>query len=236
MTRVLSVDCATPWAGVALVEQEAGGAPTIVAEGELRGRGPHAASLLALAEGLRAEAGWARSSIDVYAATRGPGSFTGLRVALGTVLGLSLSSGRPAHGIDTLQAMAEAHGLESGPRVPLLDAGRGEAYGAVYDPRGMPPLLRTPPWVGDPASAIRLVESDAVFFGDAAVALAEAGSSRRVAPFPRGVAAAAGRLALARVLAGEAAGGLSPMYLRPTYAEEARKKACKAGPESSSTR
>ena len=40
----------------------------------------HAASVLALLEQILCDAGWDKSSVDAYAATRGPGSFTGLRV------------------------------------------------------------------------------------------------------------------------------------------------------------
>jgi tRNA threonylcarbamoyladenosine biosynthesis protein TsaB len=222
VTRILSMDAATPWGGIALVATEEGALPEVVAEAGLFSRDSHAPHLLALAEALLAEAGWPRTSLDAFAATRGPGSFTGLRVALGTVSGLALASGRPAYGIGTLEAMAELFGPARGPRVPLLDARRGEVYGAVYDPRGNPPRELAAPWVGPPERALESAGRSAVLFGPGAEAYAtRLGDAGRTAPrLPRGIAGAAGRLAMDRVLRGVAGGeGMSPLYLRPADAE-----------------
>ena len=216
------MDAATPWGNVALVATEEGARPEVVAEAGLFSRDSHAPHLLALAEALLAEAGWPRTSLDAFAATRGPGSFTGLRVALGTVSGLALSSGRPAYGIGTLEAMAELFGPAQGPRVPLLDARRGEVYGAVYDPQGNPPREIVAPWVGAPERALGSAGRDAVLFGPGAEAYAaRLGEAGLATPrLPRGIAGAAGRLAMDRVLRGVAGGeGMSPLYLRPADAE-----------------
>jgi tRNA threonylcarbamoyladenosine biosynthesis protein TsaB len=218
------MDAATPWGGVALVETESTGEPEVVAEAGLRSLHSHAPHLLALAEALLAEAGWPRTSLDAFAATRGPGSFTGLRVALGTVAGLALSAARPAFGVGTLEAMAEHLGPAGRPRVPLLDARRGEVYGAVYDPSGSPPGEVVPPWVGPPERALEGAGAGGVLFGSGATAyaarLAAAGLAEAPRRLPPGVAGAAGRLAMARILRGAAGGeGMSPLYLRPADAE-----------------
>jgi tRNA threonylcarbamoyladenosine biosynthesis protein TsaB len=224
VTRILSMDAATPWGGVALVESGSAGEPEVVAEAGLRSLNSHAPHLLALADALLAEAGWARTSLDGFAATRGPGSFTGLRVALGTVAGLALSASRPAFGIGTLAAMADHLGPAGGPRVPLLDARRGEVYGAVYDPLGSPPVEVVAPWLGSPERAIERLGAGAILFGSGATAyaarLAAAGWKDAPRRLPPGVAGAAGRLAMARLLGGAAGGeGMAPLYLRPADAE-----------------
>ena len=69
--------------------------------------------------------------IDCFAAASGPGSFTGVRIGLACVKGLAEATGRPAVAVSNLQAIAS---LGSKPlRAAVLDARRGEVYGAVYD-------------------------------------------------------------------------------------------------------
>lgn len=225
MMRVVALDTSTWWGGVALVEGEEGGSETAIrAEAGLLVEDSHAAHVLRLLEVLLREAGWDRDSIDLYAATRGPGSFTGIRVGLGTVRGLALASRRPAIGIGTLQALAEAFGPATADRVPLLDAGRGEVYGARYDATSSPPAELVPPWVGPPERAVSGGGGSPVVFGPGARAhrdsLARTGSA---VPPRRGygsVAAAAGRIAILRLRAGAVDGeGLSPLYVRPSDAQ-----------------
>lgn len=69
--------------------------------------------------------------IDCFAAASGPGSFTGVRVGLACVKGLAEATGRPAVAISNLRAIAS---LGTAPlRAAVLDAHRGDVYGAVYD-------------------------------------------------------------------------------------------------------
>ena len=221
MIRAVALDTTTWWGGVALVAASDAGVETI-AEAGLRVPHSHAAHLLRLLETLLAEAAWERSAVDLYVATHGPGSFTGIRIGLGTVRGLALAADREAIGVGTLPALAEAHGPDVRERVPVLDAGRGEVYAARYDGAGSPPLEREAPWVGSP---LRLLqgEAPAALFGPGlaahAVLLEARGLAGPTAASPRSVAAAAGRIAILRrgVAGGE--DGLAPLYLRPADAE-----------------
>ncbi len=225
MIRLVAIDTSTWWGGLALVEGgEAFPEARTVAEAGLLVRDSHAAHLLPLLERLLEEAGWPVASVNAFAATRGPGSFTGIRVGLGTVRGLGLASARPCVGIGTLQAMAEAFGPAEGDRVPLLPAGRGEVFGARYDPASSPPVEIVAPWLGPAARALEGIPAGAgpVVFGAGAdaAALAAAGLRGVVRRPPASVAAAAGRLALARLAEGARDGdGLAPSYLRPPDAE-----------------
>jgi tRNA threonylcarbamoyladenosine biosynthesis protein TsaB len=74
--------------------------------------------------------------IDLFASASGPGSFTGVRIGLSFAKGLAEAMGKPAVAVSNLRALAS---LGSAPlRVPLLDARRGEIYGAVYSGSGEP--------------------------------------------------------------------------------------------------
>ena len=68
---------------------------------------------------------------DGFAAAAGPGSFTGVRIGLTAIKGLAEANGKPAVAVSNLQALAlfGSHQL----RAPVIDARRGEIYGAVYD-------------------------------------------------------------------------------------------------------
>jgi tRNA threonylcarbamoyladenosine biosynthesis protein TsaB len=220
--RVLAIDTSTWWCGVALLDRHEG-APRLVAELGVRIGDSHAARALPIVESLLAVAAWPKSSLDAYVAVRGPGAFTGIRVALGLTRGLAIAAGRPCVGVGTLDAMAEASGPAANDRVPLLDAGRGEVYGARFDAATSPPRTIVPAWVGDPARA--LAEGVDVFaFGGGALVherrLRDAGYLGAIGSSPTGLAAAAGRIGLARLAQGtDTELDFTPLYVRPSDAE-----------------
>jgi tRNA A37 threonylcarbamoyladenosine modification protein TsaB len=130
-------------------------------------------------------------------------------------------------GIGTLHAMAEAFGPAAVDRVPLLDAGRGETYGARFDPVASPPIEIRPAWVGDAALALS-GDANVAIFGQVGVAhearLREAGYRGVIARAPTGIAGATGRIALERLLAGAVSPlDLAPLYVRPADAEVRRR-------------
>ncbi len=218
MKRIVALDTSTWWGGVALLRQEAeGAAPEFVAELGADIQASHAGQLLPRVEWLLALAGWSKADPDGFVATRGPGSFTGIRVGLGTVRGLALATGKPCAGIDTLDAVVEAHGPADRERVALIAAGRGELCGARYDADSSPPQRLGELWLR-PAAAL------AGAGGEGAVLIFAPGCSEEAATLggtsPRSIAAAAGRLALLKGLLAEgSAASLSPVYMRPPDAE-----------------
>ncbi len=70
--------------------------------------------------------------IDLFACTLGPGSFTGLRIGVGTLKGLMLATGKPAAGISTLAALALNVDQKESIIGSMMDAGRGQVYLAYY--------------------------------------------------------------------------------------------------------
>ncbi|MEP7116220.1 MAG: tRNA (adenosine(37)-N6)-threonylcarbamoyltransferase complex dimerization subunit type 1 TsaB [Acidobacteriota bacterium] len=84
---------------------------------------------------LLAEAGLTPGDIDLFAVATGPGGFTGLRIGLAAIQGLSLALNRPVAGVGSLPALAWA-ALDCDPSLPAagvwLDASRGEVFAAAY--------------------------------------------------------------------------------------------------------
>src|SRR4029077_10961605 len=86
--------------------------------------------------------------IDCFASASGPGAFTGVRVSLACVKGLAEALGRPAVGVSNLEVLAR---FGTDPvRAAVLDARRGELYGALYDAAGRQitdeGVALPPPW------------------------------------------------------------------------------------------
>lgn len=106
-------------------------------------------SLLRLIDECLAEAGATVVDLDRLIGLRGPGSFTGLRVGLATLLGLQATLGIAATAIPTFDALAWQAAGRSQRIVALVDALRGEWFSRVYEGLAPPspvepPLLRTP--------------------------------------------------------------------------------------------
>lgn len=92
----------------------------------------HTALLLPMISSLLAEASISLSQIDAIAVTRGPGSFTGVRIGIGIAQGLSFGLNKPVYEVSTLQAIAHTAGI-SGRVSVAIDARMQEVYTAVYD-------------------------------------------------------------------------------------------------------
>jgi tRNA threonylcarbamoyladenosine biosynthesis protein TsaB len=210
--RVLAVDTSSPRGSVAVVGPEGvvAEARVVTAEGHSRWLLPAVSALL---QGLAVEA----RAIDAFAVTTGPGSFTGLRVGLGSVQGLALASGRPCVGLSTLDVLAASAAPLSETTVALIDAFRGEVFSGVYDAGGR---LRGERAVGALADLLARVPAGSAFVGDVALAQREAiRDAVAGATFPewaRFLAPALGGKALSLAASGATvpAADLRPVYLR----------------------
>jgi tRNA threonylcarbamoyladenosine biosynthesis protein TsaB len=81
---------------------------------------------------LAEESGAPPGRFGCVAVSTGPGSFTGLRIGIATAMGLSYGLGIPACGVNTLAALAWGSSTPGVLACPIIDAGRGEVYAAVY--------------------------------------------------------------------------------------------------------
>jgi len=73
-----------------------------------------------------------REKLSGIAVTRGPGSFTGLRVGMALAKGLALARNLPLFGVPTLDVLAAAQGRDTRPLCAVLQAGRGRIGVATY--------------------------------------------------------------------------------------------------------
>ena len=116
---VLGVDTSLPVLSVALIRDD-----SVLGAIALEGKGSRNEKLLPAIDWLLTESNIDRHAIDLYAVTRGPGSFTGVRIGIATVQGIALALGKPVCAMSTHEAIA--YGL---PPVAIVDdAGRGEFY------------------------------------------------------------------------------------------------------------
>jgi len=222
--KILAVDTATSWQSVALLSGE-----HVLARCDQHAAGSHARLLLPTIDRLFSEAGLVPSKLDALVVSIGPGSFTGLRVGLATVLGIRTITGLPLVVVPTLEGMAWNLRGAALPLCPVITSRRGELYWAQYQWLGQDRLHRVmPEQVGTAAALGRQLAGDVVVFGEgweqekaAITAGAASGAVLTEAHAQmRPSAVSVGLAGLLRLSRGERAGlGVSPLYIQRPEAE-----------------
>lgn len=123
----LAIDTSTDSASLALVQDG-----KVLAEATWRCGQNHSVELLPRLAHLLNETEVALQSISCVIVAKGPGSFNGLRVGIGTAKGLAFSLGIPIIGISSLELEAYQHAETGLPICPIFNAGRGEIATAMY--------------------------------------------------------------------------------------------------------
>ncbi|MFH0798961.1 MAG: tRNA (adenosine(37)-N6)-threonylcarbamoyltransferase complex dimerization subunit type 1 TsaB [Pseudomonadota bacterium] len=166
--RILSIDTTSMLGSVALSEDE-----RLVAQEQQGVPGTHSERLMVSIDHLLSLAQWQRGELDAVAVAIGPGSFTGLRIGLGTAKGIALALGVPVAGVSSLASLALNGRGFAGTVVPLIDARRGEIYAAAIKvpQRGrtvfvlrecvLPPL--------DLIKALKRIKGNLLLVGDGAI-------------------------------------------------------------------
>lgn len=212
--NLLAIDTALEACSVAVVGK--GGRP--VAISETVGRG-HAEYLLGMIARAMDDARLAFSDLDRIAVTVGPGSFTGLRVALAAARGLALVVKCPVVGVGTLEVhAADARALAGAvPVTAVLDARRGEVYAQRFAADGSP---SEPPSVGSPEFFAAEVGDGDVLAGAGADIVAAALPSGRTASVAHRRSAPDIRVLVELGLRAEPpTAAPRPLYLRPPDAK-----------------
>lgn len=135
----------------------------------------HAAQLTVLIQRLLDETGSTAGELEAVAVSKGPGSYTGLRIGVSTAKGIAYGAGIPLLGINTLSAMCSgylsSHPEESSSEVllcPMIDARRMEVYNALYRTDGTVVRETAADIIDETSFGDILDEQKIVFFGNGA--------------------------------------------------------------------
>jgi len=221
---ILGLDTATLVSSVALASGD-----TLLAELTLQTKKTHSERLMPHIEEILKLAETGKDAIEAIAVSIGPGSFTGLRIGLGTAKALSYALHVPLVGVPTLGAMAFGCPVPGAVLAPTLDAQKGNLYVALYTWRGSELVELLPPQVFSLQETIdRLAASQ-----EPLLVMGEAVSLYRDELTAAGIELAAPHIAMPRagnvaVLGGRLlkqgvqhdAMSLEPLYIRRSEAEE----------------
>lgn len=124
---VLSIDSSSKVATVAILKDD-----LLLGEYILNDKREHSVILVPLIENLLKECNLTIDDIDGYVVSKGPGSFTGLRIGMATVKGMSFGNNKPYISISSLDALAYNLVSFNGIICPIMDALRENVYTALY--------------------------------------------------------------------------------------------------------
>jgi tRNA threonylcarbamoyladenosine biosynthesis protein TsaB len=128
---ILAVDTTGNPGSIALVAEDSGSAYQVIEEVQLDSPEGFGQVLFGEIDALLARAGAGVRDLAAFASASGPGSFTGVRIGLAAAKGLGEATGRPVIAVSNLQALAFYGSALL--RAVVMDARRGEVYGAVYN-------------------------------------------------------------------------------------------------------
>ena len=190
----------------------------------------HSRTLLPMAEGMMKNLDRPLSALDRVAVSRGPGSFTGLRIGMAEAKGLCWALDIPAVGVSTLEAMAFGGPVLDGQMLCCcMDARRGQVYNALFTVEGGRPVRLTPDRaisVGELQSELIARQEPWILLGDGAELCYNTMDRDEVtlfmAPEPLRLQNARGVALAAEGKPAVPAGELMPAYLRLSQAERER--------------
>jgi len=128
----------------------------------------HSQTIMPMVESLLSCSHMTIQQVDLFAASVGPGSFTGLRIGLAAVKGLAFCTGAPCAPVSTLEALAYSF-VGEGTVISALDARRGQVYWAGFD---LATHARLTPDAAEPVTALETFVKECkkplIFVGDGA--------------------------------------------------------------------
>jgi tRNA threonylcarbamoyladenosine biosynthesis protein TsaB len=212
---VLAVDTSSVCASFAIARGE-----VVIASLKTNAPIPHSKTFFNLVSSLLQTSGMSLPEMDAFAAATGPGSFTGLRVGLSAIKGVSHALCVPAIGVNSLDALALAS-KATGKVLVMIKAGREEAYAGlrfIHEDKIPEPLGED--MVGQSSS---IIHSYGQFtHGDSLTVISNSFNDQAMDL----VANTAEEIAIyaTRILINKSAFNLHPHYVRPSDAEIKRKE------------
>lgn len=124
---VLSIDSASKVATAALLNEN-----NLIAEYTINNKMEHSTLIMDMVDKLLSDSNLSIDDIDGFIVSKGPGSFTGLRIGMATVKGLSFGANKPYVSISSLDALAYSLVSFDGIICPVMDALRDSVYTCLY--------------------------------------------------------------------------------------------------------
>lgn len=159
MAYILHIETATTNCSVALSKD----GKTVALKEDYNTKYSHAESLHVFIDTVFKTAGLKPNAIDAVAVSRGPGSYTGLRIGVSAAKGLCFALDKPLISVDTLESLAHQVQIAHGYIVPMLDARRMEVYTSVFD-KAHHQVKAVDAQILDEGSFKALLEKDKVYF------------------------------------------------------------------------
>lgn len=218
--NILGIESSAVSAGAAVVSEG-----KLISESFLNRGLTHSQTLMPLVDAALKNAGMTVEDIDLIAVSAGPGSFTGLRIGVGTAKGLAMPGEKLTAAVSTLLGLAYNLPDVKGIIAPIMDARRGEVYNALYKWENNK-LTELVPMRALPVTELakELSESGAIFVGDGADVHRQTltdllGEKAEFAPAHLMYQRAASVAMAAEGIAGIPADDLLPIYIRKPQAE-----------------
>lgn len=166
MPKILSIETSTTVCSVALTTDG-----NTLASQKLFLEKSHSTLLTVVIEQIMKQVGMEMAELDAIAVSKGPGSYTGLRIGVSTAKGLCYALDKPLIAVNTLLAMANEVNRQNHSQAllcPMIDARRMEVYTALYDD-GLNELKKTSAKILEENSFDEtLNQKQVLFFGNGA--------------------------------------------------------------------
>lgn len=224
--KILGIDSSADTVAVSLLENQ-----TVLTSFCGNMKKTHSNTLLPTIEYMLTYAGIRPADIDLFAVAVGPGSFTGIRIGVATVKGLSFATGTPVCAVSTLEAMAYSFADREGEYVcPVLNARRGDVYNALFKITDGAPVRITPDDSLHASELEAMLEpyGKVLFCGDGVQVISKIFKERKInaqnqlTAYPTGYGVALAGLAAYNQGKYTTGIELAPVYLKPSQAERER--------------
>lgn len=125
--NILSIDSASKVATAALLNDDG-----LIAEYTINNKMEHSVLIMDMIDKILKDSDLTIKDIDGFVVSKGPGSFTGLRIGMATIKGLSFGSKKPYISISSLDSLAYSLSNFDGIICPIMDALRDSVYSCLY--------------------------------------------------------------------------------------------------------